>query len=178
MRTSEGMRVAARALMTILVTVLVLAPFGGVAARVVRHRPHHLRVVPPPPTPPSQDAIELATLSPPSRLSTIEQTYGDAVYARHRLESRIDRQAEADLDTAAAYGGVPIPCEPRIAGASAYACNGAPHPRSYGQGYAFTPSYLSAPQRLGVPPDEQTQVLPPFTGLAWVVNSLRPDAHN
>ena len=174
MRTSGRMLIAACASVSIMALLLV----GGAAARTSRHRTHVLRVVSPPPPAPSQDAIELATLAPPSRLSTIEQTYGDAAYARRRLERRIDREAQADLDTAAAEGGVPYPCEPRVAGASAYACNGAPHPRSYGQGYAFTPSYLSAPHRLGVPPDEQTQVLPPLTGLAWVVNSLRPDAHN
>ena len=76
------------------------------------------------------------------------------------------------------YGGVPYPCEPRVAIASAYRCNGAPQAGYYGQGYAFTPAYLGAPQRLQVPPDEQTQVLPPLSGLAWAVNSLRYDPHN
>ena len=157
---------------------LALAPLGSATARPSHHRRHLVRAGPPPPTPPSQDAIELATLAPPSPLSTIEQTYGDAAYSRGRLEGRVGREVDADHVDAAVYGGVPYPCDPRAAGASAYACNGAPHPRSYGQGYAFTPDYLSAPQRLGVPPDEQTQVLPPLTGLAWIVNSVRYDPHN
>ncbi len=169
------MRVMGR--MLIVAGAVALVPLGGAAART-HHRHRVSRAVPPPQTAPSQDAIELATLAPPSPRSTVVQNYGDAAFARGRLGGRIEREVSVDHADAEAYGGVPYPCEPRVAGASAYACNGAPHPRSYGQGYAFTPAYLSAPQRLGVPPDEQTQVLPPLTGLAWVVNSLRYDPHN
>lgn len=163
----------------IAVALATLVPYGGAAARPGHHHRHTVqRAVPPPPVPPSQDAVELAILAPPSRRSTLEQSYGDAAYARGRLERRIDREVRDDFETVATIGGAPYPCEPRIAGASAYVCNGAPHPRSYGQGYSFTPAYLAAPQRRGALPNEQTPVLPPLTGLAWVVNSLRPDPHN
>lgn len=163
----------------LLIVACAMAPVPLAAgARASHHRHRILRLAPPPPTSPSQDAIELATLAPPSRRSTVEQTYGDAAFARDHAQNRIQRELQVDEADAAAFGGVPYPCDPRAPGATAYACNGAPHQRSYGQGYAFTPDYLSAPQRLGVPPDVQTQVLPPITGLAWVVNSLRYDAHN
>lgn len=169
-----------RATGLMLIAACAVPPLGADMADAhpvrQRHTAHH--VVRIEPAPPSQDAVELATLAPPAPRSTIEQSYGDAGYARGRLERRVEGERRADRADAAAYGSTPYPCEPRIAATSATICNGAPHTRSYGQGYAFTPSFVSAPQRLGVPPDEQSGTLPPLTGLAWIVNNLRYDPHN
>ncbi len=174
MPAAEGQLMRMMGQMLGLACALALVPLVAVA-RTNHHRQHVERLAPSPPTPPSQDAIELATLAPPSRLSTVEQTYGDAAYARRRAGGRLERELRADRADVDAFGGVPYPCEPRVAGATAYACNGVPHPFRYRDGYAFTAGYLSAPQRIGVPPDEQSQVLPPLTGFAWVVNKLGDD---
>ena len=91
-----------------LIVACGLAPaaIGGAAARPSRHRHRAVSLAP---TPPSQDAIELATLAPPSRRSTLEQSYGDAAIARHRVEGRIARELGADQADAEAFGGAPYP---------------------------------------------------------------------
>ena len=127
--------------------------------------------------PVSQDAVELATLAPPSRASTAEQSYGDADYARHRFEGTIAREKREAVGATARSPGVRSVCDPRHATSTTYVCGGAAQP-GYQTGYGLTPSYLSAPQGLAVPNDEQSRLLSPLTGLAWVVNSLRYDPHN
>ena len=126
--------------------------------------------------PVSQDSAELATLAPPSRVSTAEQSYGDAVYARRRLERTIARE-EREATGVTARAVTRSVCDPREVTSAAYVCDGGGRP-AYQTGYGWTPSYLSAPQSLAVPDDEQSRLLSPLTGLAWVVNSLRYDPHN
>lgn len=168
-----------RALGWTLIMACAVVPMatGSATARPAHHR-HRAAVRLAPPTPPSQDAIELATLAPPSELSTIEQTYGDAAIARRRVEGRVARELQADQVDAAAFGGAPYPCPPRTVGSTASACNAAPHPFDDREGYAFTAAFFSAPQRVGVPADEQTRVLSPITGLAWAINRLGDDPRN
>ena len=68
-------------------------------------------------------------------------------------------------------------CDPRYATAWAYVCNNPPH-ASYQQSYAYTPGFLSAPQQIGVPDNEQTLLLSPLDRIAWGLNSLRFNPHN
>lgn len=143
-------------------------------------RPHHVRAPSggsrhtgrgvPRDTPTSQDAVELATLSPRANASTTAQTYGDAAYARAHLQRSIAREeamAPSRPEDPASS------CDPRTTTASGYICDIEPRGGRDRQGYAFTPSYLSAPQRIAVPADVQTPFLSPLSGLAWIVDSLR-----
>ena len=150
---------------------------GSSKAPAHRRGKHHAgRIDRPPEAPVSQDSAELATLAPPSRASTAEQSYGDAVYARRRLERPIERE-EREAAGVTAGAVTRSVCDPREVTSSAYVCGGGGRP-GYQTGYGRTPSYLSAPQSLAVPDDEQSRLLSPLTGLAWVVNSLRYDPHN
>ena len=123
------------------------------------------------------DAVELAILAPPSRASTAGQTYGDAVYARHLAQGSIAREEPEPIDRTGRSPKVRKVCDARDATSTAYVCGVGVRP-GYATGYHLTPSYLSAPQNLAVPNDEQSPLLSPLTGLAWVVNSLRYDPHN
>ena len=150
-----------------LVACLVLAGAPGAQAR---HRQHVLaspRVVPP-----SEDAIELAGIAPPTRRGTIEQTYGDAAIARAQMQRNYPREDAANAATAATVG-VPYPCDPRVATPDAYVCRNDPRVRGYGQGYAFTPSYVSSPTVFDQDPGTQTSVMPAITGFFYDVNSAR-----
>ena len=147
-----------------LVTTLTTMPLPALA----RHR--HAIV------PPSADAIELAGIAPPTRRGTVEKTYGDAAFARARMQSRYSSESAADT-AEAATAGVPYPCDPRAATADAYVCRNDPRVLGYGQGYAFTPSYVSAPTVFNQAPDAQEPVMPSITGFFWAVNSARFDPH-
>ena len=126
---------------------------------------------------PAIDAVDLSTLAPPAPLSTDLVTYGDATFARARAQARYPREEKIDAEEATTIG-VPYPCAPRAAGSDSYSCRNDPsHPRSYRQGYAFTPSYVSAPQVVQEDRAQQASVFPPVTGLFWAVNSVRLDPH-
>lgn len=151
------------------VTVVALTLFGSAAnlsAASRKHVRHHG-----PDVVPSADAVELGTLAPPSRLSTFAQAYGDAAIARSRAQRRQRFEEGANADD------VPYPCDPRQAESRGYVCWNDPSRIGYGQFYALTPSYVSAPQIVGVAPDIQAPVLSPITSFFWAVNSARIDPH-
>ncbi len=125
--------------------------------------------------PVSQDAAELATLAPPSSRSTMAQNYGDAAYSRSRVIRGI---SGTKADSKSPVFGRSDTCDPRMVTSRGYVCGGAQLGARYQQGYAYTPSFLSAPQRVGVPDDVQTPLLSPLAGLAWLANNLRYDPHN
>ena len=129
------------------------------------------------PVPPSADAIELAGIAPPTRRGTALQTYGDAAIARAQMQRRYPREEAANADTVARTGGAPYPCDPRVATADAYVCRNDPRVLGYGQGYAFTPSYVSAPTVFDQDPGVQEPVMPAITGFFYGVNSARIDPH-
>ncbi len=103
------------------------------------------------------------------------QNYGDAAYARSR---GVGRQARTEADSESTVIGQSDACDPRIVTSQGYVCGDARVGARYQQGYAYTPGFLSAPQRVGVPDDVQTPLLSPLTGLAWLTNNLRYDPHN
>ncbi len=158
------------------VAALAIATLATTAA--AHSRKHHHVVAPGAVrfTPPSEDAIELAGIAPPSRLGTIEQTYGDAAVARSHFQRRYSAE-EAYDQAQAVTQGTPYPCDPRVATSDAYVCRNDPHVRGYGQGYAFTPSYVSSPAVVGEDPSAQPSVMPSITGFFWNVNSARFDPH-
>lgn len=146
-------------------TSLVLTLGLLVAAGAAEARSHRVRVV----TAPSPDAIELDALAPPARRGTLEQTYGDAAYARARAQARVAPPREPQ----------PYPCDPRIATNAGYLCPRVAPALGYGQYDAFTPAYVSAPQTFAVPDsDAQSPLLSPVTSLFWAVNSARWDRHD
>ena len=149
-----------------LIAALLLANPPGAEAAGHRHR----RVQP------SQDAVELAGIAPRERRSTALQTYGDAKIARAAAQRRIPREEAADAATERT-GGAPYPCDPRLATADAYVCRNDPRVLGYGQGYAFTPSYVSAPTVFEQDPRTQAPIMPDITGFFWSVNSARIDPH-
>ena len=153
--------------------VLVLASSGVYAeTRGVPPKRHHRGAVLR--ADPSEDAVMLSILAPPSPSSTRRQSYGDAVFARARQQRRT---ANAQLDPRGVPFGI-YPCEPREAGAAGYACDGDPARPGYGQYYAYLPANASAPQVPRGDPGAQSRVLAPATALFWAVNSLRFDPHN
>jgi hypothetical protein len=106
---------------------------------------------------PSVDAVQLATLAPLQPLSTAEQSYGDAPIARARAQRIFARRT---TDAAAPY-----PCDPHVAIAHGTVCANVPGRLGDGQGYAFTPAYVTAPQISGADPGAQTSLLAPGTVL-------------
>ena len=153
-------------LFTALTAALVLA---NVPAATARHRQQ--RVLP------SADAVQLAGIAPPTRRGTALQTYGDAEIARAEMQRRYRPEEMANGEEVGRTGGAPYPCEPRLATADAYVCRNDPRVLGYGQGYAFTPSYVSAPTVFGQDPREQAPLMPNVTDFFWAVNSARFDPH-
>ena len=147
----------------------VVIPNFGVSARSLKPK-HHIHVAAPVP---SKDGVELGILAPPTRLTTLEQTYGDAAIARAQVQRRFRAEDAETVDAAAPY-----PCDPRVARADGYVCRNQPGVIGYGQTYAFTPSYVSSPLNIGRRPDEQTSILPPVTALFYAFDGLRFDPHN
>ena len=135
-------------------------------------RPRHHHGVPP-----SMDAVQLAGIAPPTRRGTALQTYGDAEIARARMQRRYPREDAANAAEVARTGGAPYPCDPRLATADAYVCRTDPRGTDYREGYAFTPSYVSAPTVFQQDPGTQVPVMPDITGFFWSVNSARLDPH-
>ena len=152
-----------------LTAALVLAT-AAQGADAPRHRRHHG-------VPPSEDAVQLAGIAPPTRRGTALQTYGDAEIARARMQRLYPREQAADIAAERRTGGAPYPCDPRIATADAYVCRNDPRATGYGQFYAFTPSYVSAPTVFEQDPRAQAPVMPDITGFFWSVNSARIDPH-
>lgn len=152
-----------------LTATLLLAGLSASPA-LARHR-HHA------PVPPSEDAIELARIAPQTRRGTALQTYGDAAIARAQMQRRYEREEAANADGVARTGGAPYPCDPRVATADAYVCRNDPRVLGYGQGYAFTPSYVSAPTVFDQDPGAQEPVMPAITKFFHGVNSARIDPH-
>jgi hypothetical protein len=105
----------------------------------------------------------LATLAPPEPFTTAEQDYGDAAFARARAQRFIKHST---TDAVAPY-----PCDPHIAISNGMICANVPGRRGYGQYYAFTPDYLTAPQISGADPSAQTSLLPPATILFLNANT-------
>ena len=128
-------------------------------------------------TAPTADAVELGQIAPPTRRTTLEQTYGDAAIARSQFQRRYSREEQIDRREAATVG-TPYPCDPRSAGADAYDCGNDPRQIGYGQYYAYTPSFVSSPTVVGAEADTQTTLLPPFTALFWGLNSLENHPHD
>lgn len=152
---------------------LILACLAASAqAADLRHRHHQHHGVAP-----SEDAVELDGIAPPTRRGTALQTYGDAEIARARMQSHYPREAAADAVAERRTGGAPYPCDPRLATADAYVCRNDPRVIGYGQYYAFTPSYVSAPTVFEQDPRAQAPVMPDITGFFWSVNSARIDPH-
>jgi hypothetical protein len=87
------------------------------------------------------------------------------------------RYSREDAAEAAPSGGAPYPCERRMATADAYVCRGYPRVPDYREGYAFTPSYVSAPTVFEQDPRAQAPIMPDITGFFWSVNSARIDPH-
>ena len=150
-----------------LTVSFLLAALSGAAA--AGHRHHHG-------VPPSLDAVELAGIAPRAHRGTALQTYGDAEIARAAMQRRLPREAAANAEVERT-GGAPYPCDPRLATADAYVCRNDPRVIGYGQGYAFTPSYVSAPTVFGQDPGTQAPIMPDITGFFWSVNSARIDPH-
>ncbi len=164
-----------RILQLFVSTAVCLALTPAPAGAVQKAKRHHSRYAAAPV--PSTDAVELGTLAPPSpAFSTLQQSYGDAAIARAHFQRRYEEQAPA-LE-AEANGPVQYPCDPRSADAGGYTCRNPPSAIGYGQTYAFTPSFVSAPQTVGKDPTAQSSLLPPFTALFYAVNGLRYDPHN
>lgn len=144
---------------------LVLSIGLVLASGAAEARGHRARVV----VSPSPDAIELDALAPPARRGTVEQTYGDAAYARARAQARTEPASEPQR----------YPCDPRVATNGGYLCPQVSPTLGYGQFHAFTPAYVSAPQTFAVPDsDAQSPLLAPVTSLFWSVNSARWDRHD
>ena len=118
------------------------------------------------------DAVDLGILAPPTRLSTLEQTYGDAAVARARIRRRSDAAGSGGRDDGVASPFVQFPCEPRSAGVGAYRCGPVAGPPGYGLAYAYNPAYVTSPFSSGHDPREQAPVLPGVTGFFWAVNGL------
>lgn len=127
--------------------------------------------------PPSEDAVELAGISPPSRRGIALQGYGDAVIARAGIRRRYAREDAANVETIGRTGGAPYPCDPRVATADAYICRNDPRVLGYGQGYAFTPSYVSAPTVFDQNPGVEEPIMPAITSFFYGINSARIDPH-
>ena len=153
-------------LFTALTAALLLA---NVPDATARHRQQ--RVLP------SSDAVQLTGIAPPTRRGTALQTYGDAEIARAEMQKRYPREEMANEEEVERTGGAPYPCEPRSATADAYVCRNDPRVLGYGQGYAFTPSYVSAPTVFAQDPREQAPLMPKITEFFFAVNSARIDPH-
>ena len=138
----------------------------------VKHRVHHFSDAKP-----SEDAVELGYLAPPTRLTTLKQDYGDAAFARSRYAGRYPAETEPTYGLALGSNEAAI-CDPRVASSRGYICPGSRRTIGYGQLYAFTPSHVSSPQVVGEPSNSQDEVLPPATALFWAVDGLRYDPHN
>ena len=145
---------AASVFASIGVTVVgVLSQSGPGSAADLAHQSRH-RIVR---VRPSVDAVALATLAPPQPLSTSMQTYGDAEIARARAQRIIGRSTTNAV--------APYPCDPHVALANGVVCANRPRRTGYGQFYAFTPDYVTAPQIAGADPGRQTSLLAPATML-------------
>ncbi len=173
----------------LLALALAAGPLAGEAAARAR-RPAHRTAAHQPDdvggyaaSPPSRDAVGLGTLAPPTRLSTLEQTYGDAAYARARVLGREASRGQDRFRESGAGGAdarvlsVQFPCDPRSAGVAAYRCGppaGVPGQGlpGYGLAYAYNPAYVTSPFSSGHDPREQPPVLPGVTGLFFAVNGL------
>ncbi len=155
--------------MRVIAVLCALFLVTGATATFARAKPHPRRPAVPPPIP-SADAVELGTLAPPTRLSTLRQTYGDAAIARDMARRGYPAAARHDRAVAATTGA-PYPCDPNTARATVIVC-GDQRGHGYGQGYAFTPSYVSAPQVFEADPFAQDQIFPPATAFFWSLNRL------
>lgn len=134
-------------------------------ARASGRHVHRATAVPP------ADAVELATLAPPTRLGTLEQSYGDAAVARSRFRRAGAADGRAGQGQPGAGGASPA-CDPRIAEAAGYACRAGTGRVGYGQAYAFTPAYVSAPTTVGEDPAVQPPVTPAATGVFYAFDRL------
>ena len=156
---------------SVLAVTLVTALFVDAATARPRRPPHHgstrweAR-------PPSPDAVDLGTLAPPTRLSTLEQNYGDAAIARAHVRDRGAADGPIGRGDEVSSPYVQFPCDPRAAGAAAYRCGPASGIPGYGLGYAYNPAYVTSPFSSGHDPREQAPMLPGVTGLFWTVNGL------
>ena len=153
---------------TLLAIALVTAmPIGAATAR--SQRPSHRGSAPREVSPPSADAVDLGTLAPPTRLSTLEQTYGDAGYA----SARVRAQREGDeRGVGFASAQVQFPCEPRRAGVGAYRCGPNAGIPGYGLGYSYNPAYVTSPLSSGHDPRDQAPVLTGVTEFFWAINGI------
>ena len=150
-----------------LIATLLLSNLPGAAA--AGHRPHHG-------APPSLDAVQLAGIAPLTRRGTALQDYGDAEIARVAMQRRILREEAKNVEMERT-GGTPHLCDRRLATVDAYVCRNNPRVTGYAQGFAFTPSYVSAPTVFEQNPDAQEPIMPDITGFFWLVNSARIDPH-
>ena len=168
----------------LLALLLSAGPLAGEAAARVRRPSHRLAahrlndLRSPGATSPSPDAVGLGTLAPPTRLSTLEQTYGDAAYARARVAGRYEARGREDLrdgegsSTGSNPSSVQFPCDPRSAGVAAYRCGPRDGVPGYGLAYGYNPAYVTSPFSSGHDPREQPPVLPGVTALFFAVNGL------
>jgi hypothetical protein len=147
------------------------------AAEMVRHH-RRAHVVRADAVQTTTDAVELGMLAPPTRLGTLEQTYGDAAIARAHVQRAFDEPAPGPA-ALPGLGDDPDLCDPRTATAAGHVCGGGGNQAlGYGQYYAFTPANVSAPQNVGRPHSEQDSMLPPATAFFWALDSFRYDPHN